>query len=157
MGNRNCSVLCYDTDHSRSVNDSTVVNKSSALWAKQLSADYEDERHYQNPHHSGLNKSPREAYHQQNARKTSSIQNQNRSTLTGAALTDARATVIDPAAPYYYNTGIGRNYCRTMSSETAGREARSEHDLSRRSSNVTNDREEMLDETSANRSSAHKF
>jgi hypothetical protein len=145
MGNRPCSALCYDIDHSKSVNDS-IVNKSSALWAKQLSADYCEEDEDGHHNHYAPGKRLRESHHQQPP--MISPQKQNRTSPTASP--NLQQTIVPDYPPYYY-TGFGAA-CRSVSSDTAGREARTEHDLSRRSSNTTCDREEIQDEVCANRS-----
>lgn len=181
MGNRPCAALCYEVDHSKSVNESTsVVNKSSALWAKHLAADFEDDDDDEAHHNSYSNNSSVR-------RGGSSISNKRpQETCTALALAPLRttqqpspplnngvhnlssptpspprnlqqlqqqqhATTVE-AHPAYYYTGFPTDV-RSMSSETCGREARSEHNLSRRSSSTTCEREEIQDEVCENRSS----
>lgn len=162
MGNRHCAVLCYDADHSKSVNDyNTVVSKSSELWAKQLSVDYEDgdddddEAHHHNSYHS-LGKRARNVHAASYLRR---IPDLDRIALQTAGAPPppsppprAESALVDlpPHPGSHYYSGFPAD-CRSMSSDTAGREGRSELDMSRRSSN-TCERDENQDDASANRS-----
>jgi hypothetical protein len=162
MGNRPCAALCYDIDHRKSIHETTkIINKSSALWAKQLSADFDDEYEPQNHcnNYNGMASHDRRRK-ESNADSTKRIPNPQsasvppppKPTTPTTSLLQQELATIEPQHTHssaYYYSGFPTNV-RSMSSDTSGREARSEHDLSRRSS--TCEREEIGDEISMNRS-----
>jgi hypothetical protein len=161
MGNRPCAALCYDIDHRKSIHETTkIISKSSALWAKQLSADFDDEYEPQNHcnNYSGIDRRRKES-HAENTKRIRSPQSASAlpppkqpTTTPIPSLLQQELATIEPQHTHssaYYYSGFPANV-RSMSSDTSGREARSEHDLSRRSS--TCEREEIGDEISMNRS-----
>lgn len=164
MGNRPCAALCYDVDHRQSVHESTnIVNKSSALWAQQMSADFDDEN--VSTRKTGNNdirdKREREEIHRLD-RLEEDVSKQLIPPPHGVhqSYTDEDNEPRQPKFGFdshpssaYYYTGLPSDV-RSMSSDTSGREARSELNLSRRSSGATCEREDIADEICANRSSS---
>jgi hypothetical protein len=153
MGNRSCTgVLCYDVDPGRSVDESTIPASSrktfSSLWGnKQELGDiiHEDDYIF---HPRGKRRLQRDDTNSTTASPVYKMKrilsdNQKKATPTTSSIPEA---AVAHDRPYSY-------HCRTMSSETAGREARTEHSLSRRSSTTTCEREDVQDEILSNRSS----
>lgn len=125
MGNRQITSLCYNLDH-RDLNEGTTpatsTIKTAALWAKQeLSGDEGDDNEYQNP----------------------TINSSNRVVVMASGPHEYRQPEMD-ASLNSYN-------CRSMSSETVGRETRTEREPTRRHSKPS-EREEIQDEVDDSRS-----
>jgi hypothetical protein len=155
MGNRQCTgVLCYDVDPVRSVDESTMAHKKtfSSLWGvkpKQSDVMDDDEYIFHPRNKRRLQRGDASTSTSGPAYKLKRIlsdKQQNQTSQMAATLAKDHEPGQTQHRPYPY-------HCRTMSSETAGREARTEHNLSRRSSTTTCEREDMQDEVMSHRSS----
>jgi hypothetical protein len=155
MGNRPCTgVLCYDVDPERSVEETStkmIYNKNLPWRLKRALSDtiHTDdsiaipENYKRRPSRQGDVKHITET--------TAGTPNiVRRKPLDRQHYSDLSNSTNDHATPYTYR-------CRTMSSETCGREARTEHNLSRRSSTTTCEREDMQDDILFHRSSEERI
>lgn len=153
MGNRSCNgVLCYDVDPGRSVDESTVPSNSrkfsSICGTRQEVGEFIHEDDYIF-HPRGKRRFYREDTISPAASPVYKMKRMLSDDKTKTLTTITSSNVEPPVAhdrPYSY-------HCRTMSSETAGREARTEHSLSHRSSTTTCEREDVQDDILSNRSS----
>ena len=175
MGNRACTgVLCYDIDPERSVqeeatNDIAVIYSKNVPWRfkRALSNSYPADDSVVVPPTNKRRPLSRGGEAKQignisipfgransNSRRKNMDKQQTKSysdlsvgTNDNAATT---ASVTNPTS----TTPLSSPYqhCRTMSSETCGREARTEVNLSRRSSTMTCEREGMYDDILFHRS-----
>ena len=176
MGNRACTgVLCYDIDAERSVQDDTS-NDIAVIYSKNLP--WRFKRALSNAHQSDESFIvPPSNKRRPLSRGNDGKQATNTSIPLGRANSNSRRRNMDrqQRTTSYSDLSVGTNdnavgttvlnpvtslapqlspyhHCRTMSSETCGREARTEVNLSRRSSTTTCEREGMYDDILFHRS-----
>jgi hypothetical protein len=175
MGNRACTgVLCYDIDPERSVqeeatNDVAVIYSKNLPWRfkRALSNSHPADDSIVVPPNNKRRPLPRGGEGKQaksssipfdrensnSRRKNADKQQQTKSYSDISAGTNDNAANSSATNPM--STGplfSPYHHCRTMSSETCGREARTEVNLSRRSSTTTCEREGMYDDILFHRS-----
>ncbi len=173
MGNRACNgVLCYDIDPEQSVqeeasNDVVVLNNKNLPWRfkRALSNSHQSDGSVFDPPNNKRRPLSRGGEGKQIMNNTVLFGRANYNTRRNkqqhtASSSDLSAGTSDNAvstpAPFFMSTGPPPyHHCRTMSSETCGREARTEVNLSRRSSTTTCEREGMYDDVLFHRSQSH--
>lgn len=171
MGNRACTgVLCYDIDAERSVQDE-ASNDIAVIYSKNLP--WRFKRALSNAHQADDSiVVPPSNKRRPLSRGSDGKQMTNTSIPLGRANSNNRRKNMDrqQRTTSYSDLSAGTNdnviaaatnpapqlspyhHCRTMSSETCGREARTEINLSRRSSTTTCEREGMYDDILFHRS-----